>query len=438
MQTLNSQGDQLAVMAQHLAMRREAILHAWRAKVANDMRLTTASTLPRTQLNDHIPHLLADYESKLRGANHVPGPNGEASENAVQHGLHRWQQGYDLREVTREWGHLQACVLFELESYSAANPSVEPQTLVLACRILSQLFSDGVSESAAKYFQLQETEAVGHVRDLEKAARELKELERRRGELWRQAAHDLRGNLGVVVNVTEGLTLEGLPEPTRDEFVTLLQKSVSSLHSMLDDVMELGRLQAGQEHRVATRLNVAPLLQDLVESLQPLSRERGLKLISNGPSDMEVQCDAGKTRRIAQNLMINALKYTHEGSVTLCWGDSRMNDSDRWMLCVEDTGPGFHAGPGSPLAEALEDATSEAQRLDGCPDDQGCSTGPAEMASDGDCRLDPRPVHQERGEGIGLSIVKRLCDLLDASLEMESVPNQGTVFRVIFPREYQD
>ena len=49
---------------------------------------------------------------------------------------------------------------------------------------------------------------------------------------------------------------------------------------------------------------------------------------------------------------------------------------------------------------------------------------------------DPRPVHQERGEGIGLSIVKRLCELLDASMEVESKPGEGTTFRVVLPRHY--
>jgi hypothetical protein len=49
---------------------------------------------------------------------------------------------------------------------------------------------------------------------------------------------------------------------------------------------------------------------------------------------------------------------------------------------------------------------------------------------------DRRSVHQERGEGVGLSIVKRLCELLDASLELESSPGAGTTFRVLFPRNY--
>ena len=50
--------------------------------------------------------------------------------------------------------------------------------------------------------------------------------------------------------------------------------------------------------------------------------------------------------------------------------------------------------------------------------------------------VDARPVHQERGEGIGLSIVKRLCELLDASMEMDSTPGEGTSLRIVFPRRY--
>ena len=62
-----------------------------------------------------------------------------------------------------------------------------------------------------------------------------------------------------------------------------------------------------------------------------------------------------------------------------------------------------------------------------------------EVASDSppdDTNVDARPVNQERGEGIGLSIVKRLCELLDASMEMDSTPGEGTSLRIVFPRRY--
>jgi len=145
--------------------------------------------------------------------------------------------------------------------------------------------------------------------------------------------------------------------------------------------------------------------------------------------------DTVKVRRIAQNLVLNALKYTRVGGVTVGWGDSRVGDAGRWMLVVRDTGPGIHAGPGAPIAEALETATHESGRAmrDNASGGKNAPAEPGAVA-----RPDPRPVRQLRGEGVGLSIVKRLCDLLDATVEVESTAGEGTVFRIVLPRNYPE
>jgi signal transduction histidine kinase len=282
-----------------------------------------------------------------------------------------------------------------------------------------------------QYFQLQQKEAMGHVRDLAETLHEVQQLEQRRAEILRQAAHDLRGSLGVVRNVTSGLTLEGLPDAMREEFLGLLKRSVSSQQAMLDELMNLARLQAGHELRDVKPFDAAALLADLCDSLQFMAADRGLYLKREGPASLPVEGDATKTRRIAQNLLLNALKYTTDGGVTVSWGDSRENDPKRWMLSVHDTGPGFHAGPGAPLAAVLQEATKESRELDA----KTGVHGPAHAAISGP--IDARPVRQERGEGVGLSIVKRLCELLDASIELESAPEKGTMFRVAFPRHYK-
>ena len=422
--------EQLAALASHLSVRREAILQAWREAVKADRELSAPSSLPRTQFNDHIPELLDEFEKSLRNCSRQDRIAGaeERKEDAASHGLQRWQQGYHLREVTREWGHLQLCLVSELEEYSTAHHDLEPSTMPAAWRALATLCSQGVSDSTTQYFHLQQVEAEGHVRDMEQTLEEVRVLDRRRMDMFRQAAHDLRGNLGVVKMVSSGLTQEAIPESMRPEFLRLLESSVSSLHSMLEEVMDLTRLQAGQELRDVKPLDVAVLLRELLENLQAQATERGLFLNADGAETLVVDGDAIKVRRIAQNLLLNALKYTRAGSVTMGWGDSRNNDAKRWMLWVKDTGPGFHAGPGAPLAEALKEATAESKQVD-----EHASRGKQESK---DQKPDPRPVHQEPGEGIGLSIVKRLCELLDASIELESKPGMGATFRVIFPRHY--
>jgi signal transduction histidine kinase len=430
---------QSTALAEHLSARRQAILQAWRTAVDGDSQLATATSLPRAQLYDHIPGVLDAFERKLHAWPVRQSHSAEAKQNqdSSSHGLVRWQQGFSLREVTREWGHLQLCLLDELERYESAHPDLEPGVKSFARRALAELCCEGVSESTARYFHLQQIEAVGQLRDLEQALEHSRHLEEQRVQLLHEAAHDLRGGLGAVVNATACLKIEHIDKSIQEFFFRSLQQSVASLHSMLNDVMDLARLEAGQEQRCVEPFDAAVLLKELCEGLQPLAGERGLILKAVGPTTLPVEGDAVKTRRIAQNLLLNALKYTQEGGVTATWGDSRANDAERWMICVQDTGPGFHAGPGAPLVGALEEATEETHQVEQHAKKKEGPQGGAKTAPPPPRSPDPRPVHQERGEGIGLSIVKRLSELLEASVELESKPGEGTTFRVILPRRYQ-
>jgi len=431
-------GEHLAALASHLTVRREAIMRAWRKAVDRDPAMTTGASLPRPQLNDHIPDLLEAFGQKLLvvSSDDRAEYREDHKDDAAAHGLQRWQQGYDLREVTREWGRLQLCVADELEGYASAHPDLPATVMSIARRAWMEICTEGVSESTSKYFELQQMEAIGNVRDLERALKQMDGLERQRADLWREAAHDLRGNLGVVVNATAGLSREGVPEGLRENFVRLLNKSVSSLHSLLEEVTSLARLQAGHEQRRVRPFDAAAVLMELCARTLPVVEERGLYLNTDGPSTFTVEGDAIKVQRIAQNLLLNAIKYTSHGGVTLSWGDSRTNSANRWMLSVQDTGPGFHAGPGAPLAGALEEATEEARHVDETArGNDGTTIAPEAQASSA-ALPDLRTLHQERGEGIGLSIVKRLCELLDATVEMESKPGEGTTFRILFPRAY--
>jgi light-regulated signal transduction histidine kinase (bacteriophytochrome) len=85
----------------------------------------------------------------------------------------------------------------------------------------------------------------------------------------------------------------------------------------------------------------------------------------------------------------------------------------------------------------LETATDQANQVaeDGATGEVTHVNG--EVGSTVRVRTDFRPVHQQTGEGIGLSIVKRLCELLDATVELESTVGVGTTFRVLLPRRYR-
>jgi signal transduction histidine kinase len=435
----NRTREQLTAIASELLARRDAILDAWRIAGESEAERGVASSLSRAQFNDHIPAVLDCLAHTIAA---WPEPQTETageiqSARVCDHGLQRWQQGYQLRELVREWGHLQVCVAEELERYAASHPELDPEVMPAVRRAWTQLCADGVTDSATQYWRLDRAESAGHVHDLEKALAAVQTLERGRAETWRTAAHDLRGSVTVVKGATTLLQGSGaeLSDPLRVEVADMLSKSVSSLHDMLTDLLSLARLEAGHEQRELTTFDAGALLRDFCAASQTTAMERGLFLKMEGPRSLPVEGDKTKVLRIVQNLLLNAIKYTKKGGVTVTWGLDRGRDTDRWTFSVQDTGPGIDENHSAPLAQELHDATIAADDATAASPDRRRDIEPAEThlsASEG------LPEAQQPGEGVGLSIVKRLCELLDAGLELATEAGRGSTFRVILPRCYDD
>ena len=185
----------------------------------------------------------------------------------------------------------------------------------------------------------------------------------------------------------------------------MLQRNVRQMNQMIGQLLDFSRLEAGQETVEVAPFDAADLLRELVASAQSVADERPLTLQTEGPDRLPVTGDAVKVRRIAQNLILNALKYTPSGSVTVRW----QAEGAGWWLGVDDTGPG--------LSPALVRQLNDSSNLGMIPPSGiGRSEG--------------------SGEGIGLSIVKRLVVLLGARLSVESTADTGTHFRVSFGKPF--
>jgi signal transduction histidine kinase len=260
----------------------------------------------------------------------------------------------------------------------------------------------------------------------------MQEIEHRRAELIHQAVHDLRGNVQSVSTAAEILREADIAEAQRAEFAELVQQGIESVSAMIGELMTLARLEAGQEKREIAPFDVAQVVGELCATTQPMAMKRALFLRSEGPVTLPVEGDAGKLRRLLQNLVFNALKYTERGGVTVTWG----GEAESWWVRVKDTGPGLMAGPSAPIVAGLKDATASARESDA---QAAASSGQASkvLPAPSNGSLAPGRPTQSGGEGIGLSIVKRLCELLDASLELASSAESGTTFRVVFPRSYR-
>ncbi|RYX80447.1 sensor histidine kinase [bacterium] len=366
----------LADVANQLKKAQPQILKRWRTRVDADAQVKVSLRLSRVQFNDHIPILLDTFGNRLKGADSL-AQEDEEREVSEAHGRHRWQQGYDLRGMVREWGHLNATLVEWLNEISAPA----------SARLLwAEFIASNESEAVALYEDLIQSEARAKLRDVEQALTELQSWEKARGDLLRQASHDLRGGLSVVASASDLLGHSEISQQDRAQLSSMLLSGVRNLTGMMSDLLDMARLEAGIESREARATDAGLLLLTLCSSWRLLAEEKGLNFTSNGPETFWVEADTTKVRRIVQNLALNAIKYTKQGTIRVTWGEA---DDKQWFIQIADTGDG--------LEKSSTDTPS--------------------------------------GEGIGLAIVRRLCALLDASLDLHSTA-EGTTFGVTFPREY--
>jgi hypothetical protein len=189
----NNRNAQMAGLAAHLGNQRKSILKRWRTATEEAPGVSIASTLTRVQFNDHIPGVLDAYNRVLQSWPNAASTSSQLDEKEQinDHGLQRWQQGYQLRDLTREWGHLHMCMMAELEDYALANPQLEKTVMTAARHAWSKLCWDGISDSSTQYWRLNQAEATGRVRDLEQALATLNELAQHRSM---QAKHQAKAS----------------------------------------------------------------------------------------------------------------------------------------------------------------------------------------------------------------------------------------------------
>lgn len=253
-----------------------------------------------------------------------------------------------------------------------------------------------------------EQEALARTRDLEAALADLSqrnrdlavaraaadEANRSKTRFLRAASHDLLQPLAAARLYLSALADSDL-DPVQRELTTRLAGAFESVEELMHAVLDISRLdsQRIEFHRRPVALD--ELFQRLAIEYAPVAEAAGLRL-SFVPTSAVVDSDPTFLRRIAQNLVSNALKYTEAGGVVV--GVRRRGK--RVWLEVHDSGPGISEADRARIFDEFQRAVREG--------------GP-------------------QGMGLGLSIVRRACTKLGHPLEVLSTPGRGTVFRVGLP-----
>ena len=238
----------------------------------------------------------------------------------------------------------------------------------------------------------------------ERRAREGAEAaDKAKSDLLAMVGHELRSPMEAVIAMADLLLASPL-DPTQARYAETLHQSARSLLSVLNDVLDFSRLEAGRMELKQASFDLHELIRGVGAALQERANEKGL----TGGVDMGASCprvivgDAARLRQVLMSFVDNALKYTSIGSVRLHASASERDGRLLLRFDVTDTGVG--------LSKAVQERLFQPY-----------------------VQIDNRLAEQNGGTGLGLSIARKLALLMDGEVGCESVVGQGTLYWFTLP-----
>jgi signal transduction histidine kinase len=236
--------------------------------------------------------------------------------------------------------------------------------------------------------------------DVRAASTRAEQSAQARARVLAAASHDLRQPLHALSVYSAVLAARPGPE-TLSEVSQNIDQIVRSLGSLLNGLLDLSRLSAGHYVPERQSLDLKRLVAGVCSEYEQAAAQKGLTLTQH-LSPIRLAGDPVAISRIARNLLDNAIKYTEHGGVTVTTRAQPGEPAPLALLCVADTGKGIPAEEQSRIFEEFY-------------------------------QLDNPGRDRTRGVGLGLAIVQRLCELIGASVSVESTVGEGACFRVAIP-----
>ncbi|EGF92064.1 mmoS [Asticcacaulis biprosthecium C19] len=223
-----------------------------------------------------------------------------------------------------------------------------------------------------------------------------------REDFFRLMSHEIRTPLNGLMGMLDLMAKTPL-SPDQNSYLTTARHSGEHLLTLVNDLLDYARIDAGRIELETGEVHLEPLLQSVAELLSPRAHANHIEIAwSLDPRLDFIQADEGRLRQILFNLAGNAIKFTATGGVLIQVG---LTDDDLIRFSIRDTGPGIPP-------EARERIFEEYGQV--------------------------HPTHATRygGAGLGLVVVKKLVEVMDGTLSLESEIGKGSTFSVEFRASY--
>jgi len=228
-----------------------------------------------------------------------------------------------------------------------------------------------------------------------------KHLDEMKSDFVNMVAHELRSPL-VSIRQQNTVLLEGLAGPLEDKQKDFLGKGVKKIDQLLElinDLLDIAKIEAGKAVQHQVPVDVGKAIEDMVSLIKPRAKDEGIKLTCSCHDLRPVQADPKSIDEIFNNLITNAINYSPEGGEVVI---SAKGLGEYMEIKVQDAGVGI-------LTEELPKIFDKFYRV-----------------------KHPK-TRKVMGTGLGLAIVKGVVEAHNGTIDVESVPDKGTTFRILLP-----
>jgi signal transduction histidine kinase/CheY-like chemotaxis protein/HPt (histidine-containing phosphotransfer) domain-containing protein len=260
-------------------------------------------------------------------------------------------------------------------------------------------------EEIRQHGELLEERIRQRTEDLEKATRTALASSQAKSEFLANMSHELRTPMNGLLGMLD-VVLDSKLEAEQKEHLEIAQRSAYSLLALLNDILDLSKVEAGKMMIERIPYNVRTVLEDCVKSFQARASQKGIPVLFEvdpmAPTD--VMGDPLRIRQMAANLLSNAVKFTEHGWVSLRLSATQSAGAWTMHIAVSDTGPGIEPDKLTSIFEKFTQADGSITRKYG-------------------------------GTGLGLAIIKRLAEMQEGDVKVESAVGRGSKFTVSLPCE---
>ncbi len=249
------------------------------------------------------------------------------------------------------------------------------------------------------------TERLSFVESLKEAKIKAEESDRLKTAFLANMSHEIRTPMNSIVGFSNLLNDPGLKPEKREEFLQHIQESSNLLLNLIDDIIDISKIEAGQMNVSVQQFKVNPVVRETFSAFRESNTRENLKFklsIPRGTDELLCNTDPLRLRQVLTNLLSNAVKFTKEGTVELGYRIDPQKSRPRIEFYIRDTGIG--------IPEDKRDLIFERFR-----------------------QVDDSQSRQFGGTGLGLAISKRLCELMGGAIWVESKLGEGSTFRFTVP-----